>query len=254
MSKFRRLSAATLLICAMMATPAAALSRLSFSASSGSAQVFLAAARIERKRMNPQLALIRKRLIAHRRVSTAELRRLADAGDSLGSFAFGKWLAGQGDSKLVSDALHYFAMAAISGRDYAVRPILELVSRPDAVISPAHLKQAESALSMRAARGNNVAIDGLVRLYSSARPFGAKPEEAARLLSARAAKGNSDAAYRLAMMKLSARDKSPGATPEIIRYLEIAERGGTLGVKASAANLLALLRVGSPAPQAETSP
>jgi hypothetical protein len=231
-----------ILVCGQMVVPIGVLALAAMQPAVASGSHVQLSARFDRKKMDPKLEHIRKRLIADRSVSTADLRRLADAGDGLAAFAFAKRLAAEGKARLASDAAHYYAAAAAAGRSYAVRPLLEIVEMPEAAIKPAHLKQAERALTLQASRGNDTAIDGLLRLYGSEKPFGAKPEEVARLLNKRILKGDGDAAYRLAIIKLSASKKTLDSSREVIGYLEIAAKTGSLGVRASSASIITLLR------------
>ena len=246
MLELNRYLAFAALVCGQIVTSAEALAFLPHDHPQFAPSQIWVVVRNERTKMSPKLEQIRKRLVSRRIVPTPDLRRLADTGDSLAAFAFAKRLSTGGNLRLVSDALHYYAIAAIGGRGYAVRPILTLVSMPGAAFKPAHLDQAERALNSQASRGNKAAIDGLINLYGSQGPFGAKPEEVERLLEARIAKGDGDAAYRLAIEKLEARQATDQVTSEIVRYLEIASESGTFGIRTSAVNIIALLRAEAP--------
>jgi hypothetical protein len=207
-----------------------------------------------RKKFRPGLERIRKRLIARHPVTFQQLRALADAGDSLAAFAFAKRLSAQGKPALISDELHYYSEAAIGGRKYAVRSILEIAARQDLRFNPAHLKQAERALNMLATNGNAAAADGLIQFYSSGHPFGAKPHDITRLLQRRVRKGDGDAAFRLAIAMLSSNPISPEGKAQVIRYLQIAAKKGSLGTQASAANIIISMRAEQPLITSEAKP
>jgi hypothetical protein len=243
---FNKISLLALVVCGILSTPAIAVPFIESTLITSQPHLTLIATKTERKKFGPRLESIRKRLIAKRSVSFGQLRILADAGDSLAAFAFAKRLSTLGQPALLSDALHYYSEAALGGRKYAVRPILDIASKQDASFKPAHLKQAEQALNMLANNGNAVAVDGLIRLYTIGSPFGAKPQHVVTLLERRVRKGDGEAAYRLAILMLNAGKLSSDTTAQVIRYLEIAVQKGSLGTKSSAANIIVLLKAEKP--------
>jgi TPR repeat protein len=213
------------------------------------------AARPYRKKMSPNLERIRKRFLARRQVSFAELRSLADAGDSLAAYAFGKMLVDDGNPKYYTDAVHYFSRAAVAGRAYAIRPILKVLATPDIVLKPSHILEAERTLNKYAMRGNQVAINGLIDFYAAGSPFGTNPDRVTKLLEAKLVKPNAgDNSYVLAIKKLAEPGRTPKETQEIIIYLEEAALTGSVGIRASAANIIALLRSDVQVIQRETKP
>jgi hypothetical protein len=234
-------------------TPGVVLLATCLLLSSSIALPALGAVRSEREKMSPQLEQIRKDLIADRKVSFVKLRSLADAGDSLGTIAFAKRLVALGKPAVLSDALHYYTEAALGGRDYVAGPMLDILDRPNLSFKPSHLKQAERALNALAARGNTAAANGLMRLYTGGKPFGAKPEALSRLLERRIQNGDGDAAYRLAVNILSTEQKTPDTTAKAFRYLGIAARSGTFGIRASASNMIVLLKAENPILNVEAS-
>lgn len=204
-------------------------------------QTNVAAAKPAKSNLPSELQLVRKRLLAGRSISYLQLQALADHGDSIGAFRMGERLNAQNDPDLATDALHYFSIAAYQSRAYAVRHMVEILSRADVKIAPAHLKQAEIALRAQALRGNEKAIDSLIRFYSEGKPFGTNRDQIEALLKAGAGSRNAESAFRLALMLLSEPGRTPDQTEQAARYLTIANKNGSIGVQASASNLLATL-------------
>lgn len=187
------------------------------------------------------LQATRKNLLAGKRVTYKQLQALADAGDGVGAFKLAERIEKQADPTLASDALHYYALAAFDGRGYAVRHMLNILADDRLELTPSHLASAEAALRAQAKKGNEVAVEGLIKLYSQGRPFGEKREELEALLASGAGKKNGDTAFRMAVMLLSQPTRTPEQTEQATRYLGIARDTGSVGMKAAASNLLAQL-------------
>lgn len=202
---------------------------------------------VKRKTMGPashlpvRLQETRKRLLAGKRVSYGELQALADAKDGIGAFRLAERIQQQNNPKLATDALHYFSIAAHQDRGYAVRHMLTILGDDGLELSRAHLDSAEAALRLQARKGNEQAIEGLIRLYSEGRLFGDKRSELEALLAAGTGKKNGDAAFKMAVVLLSNRDRTPEQTETALRFLAIAERNGSIGMKAAASNLIVQL-------------
>jgi hypothetical protein len=251
---FKQSAAIVVVACGLMSTPSYALPFFHTQTTATESYLTSVAFRSERKRFRPGLERIRKRLISRHSVTFQQLRTLADAGDSLAAFAFAKKLSALGKPVLLSDALHYYSEAALGGRKYALRGILDTAARQDVAFNPAHLKQAERALNMLAKNGNPIAENGLIRLYTSGIPFGAKPQEIARLLERRVRRGDGDAAFRLAIIMLNPVPILPESKAQVIRYLEIAAKKGSLGTQASATNIIIFLKAEQPLVTSEIKP
>lgn len=180
-----------------------------------------------------QLQLIRKRMISQRSVSYREIQTLADMGDGLAALFVGKRLSD--NPGLTADAIHYYTIACSTGRAGAVGPLVSLLSRNATDISQARLKYAETTLRSHAARGNPVAIAGLVKFYKSGQPFG-QNLEAAEDLQRRAAKaGDGKTALDLAIGMISEGLPDESNKAEALNYLHIAEKSNDLRVKTIAA-------------------
>jgi TPR repeat protein len=236
----------TAAVTAMLALQPAALSATPLPSSKPSAktaavQTKVVKAKSAKSNLPPELQLVRKRLLAGKSVPYLQLQALADQGDSIGAFRMGERLNAQKDPGLATDALHYFSIAVYQNRAYAVGQMVEILSRTDVKIAPAHLEQAEIALRAQALRGNEKAIDSLIRFYSEGKPFGTKRDQLEALLKTAAGSKNAESAFRLAVMLLSEPSRTPDQTEQAVRYLSIATKNGSIGVQASASNLLATL-------------
>lgn len=211
----------------------------------------------KRKTMGPASHLpialqeARKRLLAGKRVSYGELQALADAKDGIGAFKLAERIQKQGDPTLATHALHYFAIAAYEDRGYAVGRMMEILGNDSLELSPSHVKSAEAALRLQARKGNDKAVEGLIRLYSEGRRFGDKRDELETLLASGIGKKNGDTAFKLAVLLLSDRDRTPEQTEQATRFLTIAEESGSIGMKAAATNILAQLQTKSSETTAE---
>jgi TPR repeat protein len=199
------------------------------------------AAKSAQSELPPELQMVRKRLLAGKSVSYRQLQALADHGDSIGAFRMGERLNAMNDPGLATDALHYFSIAVFQDRAYAVGQMVEILSRTDVKIAPAHLTQAELALETQVRRGNEKAIEALIRFYIEGRPFGTKRDQLETLLNAGGGGKNAEAAFRMAVMLLSGSDRTPDKEQQAERYLKIANENGSIGIRASASSLLATI-------------
>ncbi|MEO8685474.1 MAG: hypothetical protein ABI414_11615 [Devosia sp.] len=180
---------------------------------------------------------VRRGLIAGKRLRTADLRALADAGDSLAQVRFAKQLSEMTDPGLVPAQIHYFAMAAYNGREGAVRPLLSLLRGHAASLNASALANAEAALVAQAAHGQIDALAGLAKFYLAGAPFGAKAAEGQDMLSRVAKAGDHQAALDLALQLIGDRQDA-AKLQEARQYLEIAASSPDLAIKAMALSLL----------------
>ncbi|WP_176086571.1 hypothetical protein [Martelella sp. HB161492] len=188
---------------------------------------------------NPALRDIRKRLGAHQNVSSAELRLLADHGDSLAAFALAERLASSGEAAVRGEAAYYYAVAALNGRAYAIKPLTTILATPGVSYKSGQLSFIETALLRQAHAGSPDAILALVSLYQLGRPFGARPDDAEALLkSNRLNRFDSSEALQLAV------NIAASGTPDAVElalmryYLLVASRSQEPGTRAAAQNLL----------------
>lgn len=183
----------------------------------------------------PELRGSRKRMVKNQRISYRQLQALADRGDSLAALLVAKQLYQK--PEFAKDALHYFTMAAASGRSGAVKPLVALMRMvpPDAA-NQKRLGAAEAALRAHAARGDDAAFEGLMGAYRSGTPFENSTAKYAEFRASAARRGNANAALEEAISLIS----STGMTKkrqEIEAYLVAAERSGDLKTQSVAAAL-----------------
>lgn len=182
-----------------------------------------------------ELQHLRRRMLAHRWISFKDMRRLADHGDGLAAFRYGKRLLGQDDPGLRSAAALYFATAALTGRDYAVGPLVRLLDQPDIDFTDKRLAHLENAMRNMAVAGDATAAEALARFYETGHPFGYHPERARSLLVERAEAADPEAALKLATQEISRGDK---ADRDLIdQMLSIAAGSDNLGLRAAARTL-----------------
>jgi TPR repeat protein len=189
---------------------------------------------------------LRKKMTASGTLPTRELRELADAGDGLAAFKYGKWLEEQGKPQLLPDATHYYAIASYTDRDFAVRRLVALLALPDLELSASRKKAAQDAMMLQASTGNADAALALSNMYSSGQPFGKDPEATLKWLEVAAKGGRGDAAVKLALAYMMPADGSPVDNEKAIAALEIALAQPDPGTKAMAQTLLAKLGVKPP--------
>jgi hypothetical protein len=187
-----------------------------------------------------RLQQVRRRMLRGERISFDDMRTLADLGDGLASWRYANRLMALENPDLHSAAALYYATAAYTGRDYAVRPLVELLERRDVEISDARLRHLENALRSWALRGNTVARDALIDFYATGHPFGRHPDRARALRRDLAREGDVEAALAIVIEAMSGGDAEPG-DPQLLALLDTVAASGDLGMRATALNLRALL-------------
>lgn len=180
---------------------------------------------------------IRNRMVAREEVSLGELQTLADTGDDLAAYFLARKLEESGEPASVVTAVHYYARAAYRGRAAAIRPMVRLLDAQRETLKTGLLTDAQAALEAQAAKGNEIAVDALVRYYIQGAPFGSDPDRAEELLRQSAEGGNAQIAIELAMQLLSSKPAADQKA-DAVRYLELAALSDNLGTRAMAENLL----------------
>ncbi|MET3900455.1 hypothetical protein ABIB57_004421 [Devosia sp. UYZn731] len=183
------------------------------------------------------LQQVRRRLIAGSSVRTADLRSLADAGDSLAQMRFAKQLAQMTGPNLQRAQIHYYAMAAYNGREGAVRPLLSLLRANGGALDAAALANAEAALTAQASHGQIDAISGLAKFYMAGSPFGLKETEGRDMMARVAKAGDYKTALDLALHLLGD-PQNAVAMAEAREYLTIAAASPEPALRATALSLL----------------
>ncbi|MEP3199056.1 MAG: hypothetical protein ABJO57_14355 [Lentilitoribacter sp.] len=201
--------------------------------------------RIELAEYRPtQTQILRKKMIkGGRGLLASEYRYLADGGDGIAAFRFAKLIKNDQKISVRNDALHYFSIAVNTGKSFAVKDMVALLEDEDvATYRDNRLKHFERILLGAARRGNPIAIDGIISIYRSGKPFGRKDDVINDLLSVRASRGSHDAALKLAIKNLSQNTVGEADVLEASEYLEFAAESNQQAVSSVALALLSKLQ------------
>lgn len=179
----------------------------------------------------------RRRMLAGRSISYDDMRALADHGDGLAAFRYANRLMDLDRPDVLSAAALYYATAALTGRDYAVWPLIRLLRREDIEHSEARLRHLENVLRTLAESGNDPAMTALTRFYASGHPFGPRPAEAEQMQRDRARFGDAEAALDLVMQVMSGRGVLEAGPDEIDAWFATLATSGDPGQRATALNM-----------------
>ncbi len=183
---------------------------------------------------------LRKGMVAGRTLSARDLQALADAGDGLAAFRFARLLESVPDAK-PAVIVHYYAIAAYTGRAFAVPPLARWLVAEDAAYPAATLRQALDALTVQAKAGNTDAAAALGRMYAKGQPFGRDLAKAQGYLALMPVDQSPKAALRLGISLMAdPADKALGH-PAARAALTIAAAGPDLGTSLTATTLLGQL-------------
>lgn len=178
----------------------------------------------------------RRRMLAGKNISYNDMRALADHGDGLAAFRYANRLMELDRPDLLSAAALYYATAAYTGRDYAIGPLIRLLSRDDIEFSDGRLQHLENALRAFAMRGNEQAAMALSGFYASGSPFGFQPQKLAALQRDLAGAGDANVALDLIMQLMTGKsvEADQGEIESWFATLALSEN---LGQRATAQNL-----------------
>lgn len=195
----------------------------------------------------------RKRMLAGQTLSQSSLRALADNGDGLAAARFAGILIDTGKPELIEDAAHYFAIAAYSGRAFAVPALGRLLVSHGSTFSKGRLKNCLNAMTVQALSGNAVAATQLGQMYADGKPFGKDMVKAQEYLAVAAGEGNARAALNLGVALLSDPDDRAAGNVGARAALALAAGSEDLSARVTAENLLATLAP-TPVPTTEVTP
>lgn len=215
--------------------------------------VFDNAVRKTRDLPTTALRATRRKMIAGGAMGTSELRALADAGDGLSAFRYGKLLQERGISDPGGDAAHYFAIAAYTGRAFAVLPLARLLQADGAGYSARRLTHALNAMTVQAFSGNADAATLLGQMYAEGVPFGRDLDKAQTYLGMASGGGSPRAILQLGVALMADADDAAAGHPGARSALTLAAAGTDLSVRVTAENLLRLIDK-MPSPQTEVTP
>lgn len=194
---------------------------------------------------NPELQAARKRMVTGGQLSSSALRALADAGDGLAAYRYGKLLQTSQPPAKVGSAAHYFAIAAYTGRAFAVAPLAQLLQSEGADYGPSLLQNSLNALTVQATSGNAKAAQFLAKMYATGVPFGLDLTQAQHF-TALAGQDDPVGAVKLGIALMG--DASDAALNHVgaKAALSIAANSTNLSAKVTAENLLRLLDTPAP--------
>ena len=195
------------------------------------------AAAFETRSLAADLQPARRAMLAEETISMTNMRRLADAGDGLAAFRYARRLEETGRRGLLDDAAHYYAMAAYSGRDYAVKPLVRILEAADVAIPDNRLPHMLNALTRSSADGNPVATGAMARLLISGRRVPPDPARAAAYLRASAGGGNGRVLIDAAVQAMADPQDQAAGHPRAREFLDLAVGSGDLAARVTAENL-----------------
>lgn len=214
--------------------------------------VFDNAVRKTRDLPTAYLQKTRKKMISGAEMSFKELQALADAGDGLAAFRLGKLLEERGEPDPTGTAAHYYAIAAYTGRAFAVPPLARLLKNDGAGYGTSRLRHGLNAMTVQALSGNAAAATLLGKMYADGAPFGYDLAKAETYLGMTKGGGSPKAILQLGVALMSdAADAATGHTGAR-SALTLAAQGDDLAVRVTAENLLRLID-NMPKPQPEVT-
>lgn len=214
--------------------------------------VFDNAVRKTRDLPTAALRAARKKMISGAVMGPSALRGLADAGDGLAAFRYAKLLQEQGTPDPTGAAAHYYAIAAYTGRAFAVAPLARLLKAEGAGYSASRLTHGLNAMTVQALSGNPVAATLLGQMYAEGVPFGYDLAKAETYLGMSSGGGSPKAVLQLGVALLSDPEDAASGHPGARSALTLAAAGDDLAVRVTAENLLRLIET-APSPQPEVT-
>lgn len=193
----------------------------------------------------PRLRDQRRRMLVGRTIPLSDMRAIADLGDGVAAFRLARRLEKLQDPGQLGDAVKYYSRAARTGRDYALRPMMRLLTQGGAAIPQARVQLAEKAFLSRATAGSMLANEILATSYRSGEPFGKKPEQVAIILRRLVDHGSRQAALDLAISLMSSGTADAQSQTRIVAYLTLAAKSDQPGQRAMAETLLQRVKLQS---------
>lgn len=214
--------------------------------------VFDNAVRKTRDLPTAALQAARRKMISGAAMAPKELRALADAGDGLAAFRYAKLLQAAHAPDPTGGAAHYYAIAAYTGRAFAVPPLARLLKDEGAGYSASRLTQGLNAMTVQALSGNAVAATLLGQMYADGVPFGRDVVQAQIYLGMATGGGTPRAALQLGVALMSDPADQAAGHPGARAALMLAASADDLSVRVTAENLLKQLDK-TPLPQPEVT-
>ena len=198
------------------------------------------------------LRATRRKMISGAIMGPKDLRALADAGDGLAAFRYAKLLQTAGEADPKGAAAHYYAIAAYTGRAFAVPPLARLLKDQGEGYSESRLTNALNAMTVQALSGNSKAATLLGQMYADGVPFGRDVVQAQIFLGMASGGGSPRAALQMGVALMSDAADAQAGHPGARSALTLAASGQDLAVRVTAENLLRQLDK-TPLPQPEVT-
>lgn len=214
--------------------------------------VFDNAVRKTRDLPTAALQAARRKMISGAVMGPKSLRALADAGDGLAAFRYAKLLQADDAPDPTGAAAHYYAIAAYTGRAFAVPPLAKLLKDEGAGYSASRLTHALNAMTVQALSGNAVAATLLGEMFADGVPFGRDVAQAQTYLGMTTGGGSPRVALQLGVALMSDPADQAAGHPGAQSALILAASGDDLSVRVTAENLLRQLPQ-TPIPQPEVT-
>ncbi|MDP3342287.1 hypothetical protein [Frigidibacter sp.] len=211
--------------------------------------VFDNAVRKTRDLPTSALRAARRQMIAGEPMSGSKLQMLADAGDGLAAFRYAKQLQEEGKPDPSGATAHYFAIAAYTGRAFAVAPLARLLKADGSTYSASRLRHCLNAMTVQALSGNAEAATLLGEMYADGTPFGRDLAQAQHFLGMGTGDVSRKAALSLGLALLSDPEDAAAGHVGALSALRVAAEGEDLSVRVTAENLLRQIEA-APAPGA----
>lgn len=216
-----------LLFCALLATPAFAEVDITQMGIQSAHEI-----------TDPAIRALRMRMVAGDALTYGQLRTLADAGDGLAAFKVAQVLEDAQVADHQDEAVQYYALAARTGRGFAVPRLVAMLTSGKVTLSPAQVKNARDALISQAKAGNAVAALALADMYLNGAPFGRDVAKGLAYMNLSAKGGDGRSAMRLAIMYLRGTADVREDRTLARAALKIAAASTDLGTRSMAENLL----------------
>lgn len=191
------------------------------------------------------LRAARRQMISGEPISAADLQALADHGDGLAAFRYAKLVQEMATPDLTGAAAHYFAIAAYSGRAFAVAPLARLLKAEGSGYSESRLRHCLNAMTVQALSGNADAATLLGEMYADGGPFGRDLIQAQHFLGM-AEGGSPQAILNLGLALMTDPADIAAGHVGALSALGIAAAGDDLAIRVTAENLRRLIEIAPP--------
>lgn len=191
-----------------------------------------------RQLRSPHLRYLRKQMVGKAAMAEADLRKLADAKDSLAALKMVKLLRTRDLRKNASDMAFYASIAAGAGRKGMLKDFIEALYLLDPKTEPkARISQYIRILYGHAWAGNTMAQDAMIALNGPGQLFGPMGVGTRERIVAQAADNHGRLVLSLAITDLGREGLTAGDLTRVIGYLTLAERHGDPALRTMAHSL-----------------